>query len=311
MGLQKVVFNFLVKNAKGKLVTSSLIHAKPKMPINFKGLKYNPLNFSTGQISRLSCADNPHIKTLIDMGIKKSDAEVLIKMSPLSELRETLRLYQQGGHLNKVIPAMIEEYNSLCRTFGRKLDLGGLNKYTAYPSELGDIDIMTLTMKHRALKAFNNGELKCKQLPKMAQFSEEEIVQKSLVDKAFRQLKGTDYDMFQYRGECISADLPYFKKLKNLKEGETFNIPGYAWTTDSSGYAFGTYGNGASDMLEFFNKWNIKHHILCPKETKIFASRSRLGQEFLMPCDSNMKLVKKIIDKEKKEMIIYSEHIPF
>lgn len=42
MGLQKVVFNFLVKNANGKFVTSSLLHTKPKMPINIKGLKYAP-----------------------------------------------------------------------------------------------------------------------------------------------------------------------------------------------------------------------------------------------------------------------------
>ena len=42
MGLQKVVFNFFVKNAKGELVTSSLLHTKPKIPTNIKGLKYAP-----------------------------------------------------------------------------------------------------------------------------------------------------------------------------------------------------------------------------------------------------------------------------
>ncbi len=57
-------------------------------------------------------------------------------------------------------------------------------------------------------------------------------------------------------------------------------------------------------------KWNIEHHILCPENTKIFASRSRLGQEFVMPCDSKMKLIKKVIDEENREMIFYSEHIP-
>ena len=45
MGLTKVALNFMVKNGKGELVKSLLCHTKPpKMPINIKGLKYNPLN---------------------------------------------------------------------------------------------------------------------------------------------------------------------------------------------------------------------------------------------------------------------------
>ncbi len=52
MGLQKVVFNFLVKNTNGRLVTSSLLHTKPKIPINIKGLKYMAaLENDTVQIS--------------------------------------------------------------------------------------------------------------------------------------------------------------------------------------------------------------------------------------------------------------------
>lgn len=52
MGLQKIVFNFLVKNTNGRLVTSSLLHTKPKMPINIKGLKYMAaLGNDTVQIS--------------------------------------------------------------------------------------------------------------------------------------------------------------------------------------------------------------------------------------------------------------------
>lgn len=43
MGLQKVAFNFIVKNVKGELVRSVLSHTKPpKVPINIKGLKYAP-----------------------------------------------------------------------------------------------------------------------------------------------------------------------------------------------------------------------------------------------------------------------------
>ena len=311
MGLTKVALNFMVKNGKGELVKSLLCHTKPpKMPINIKGLKYNPLNIDTIQISHLSRTDNSTIKPLIDMGIKENDAEILVKVCPSEELLETLKFYKDSGSLNKLVPVMIEEYNRLCRPFGRNLNLGGYNKRISFPNELGDVDIMTLSRKHRTLTEFKNGELKCVQLPESAYFTAEEKVQKSLVDKAFKKIKGTDYDMFQYRGEVLSENSPYFQKLKGLKEGDIFDIPGYAWTTDSSRYAFGTYANGTKDMLEFFKKWNVKHHILCPEGTKIFASRSRLGQEFVMPCDSKMKLIKKEIDEANREIILYSEHIP-
>ncbi len=311
MGIAKIALNFMVKNGKGELVRSVLCHTKPpKMPVNIIGLKYKPLNLDTIQISHSSIIDNPTIKTLIDMGIKKSDAEILVKACPSEELLETLKFYKDGGTLNNLVPAMIEEYNTLCRPFGRSLNLGGYNRRISFPNQLGDVDIMTLTRKHRTLTQFKNGELKCVQLPESVQFTAEEKVQKSLVDKAFKEIKGTDYDMFQYRGEVLSEDFPYFQKLKGLKEGEIFDIPGYAWTTDSPRYAFGTYANGTKDMLEFFKKWNVKHHILCPEGTKIFASRSRLGQEFVMPCDSKMKLIKKEIDEANREIILYSEHIP-
>ena len=51
--------------------------------------------------------------------------------------------------------------------------------------------------------------------------------------------------------ENLSENSPSFLKLKNLKEGEVFDIPGYAWTTDSSEYAFGTYANGSKEKLLF------------------------------------------------------------
>lgn len=311
MGIAKVAFNFIVKNGKGELVKSTLLHSKPPQMQIIKGLKYKPMKVDTIQISHLSNIDNSTIKAFLDLGIKKKDAEILTKTCPPEELLETLKIYKETcGSLDKVIPALIEEYNTLCRPFGRGLNLGGYNSYIGYPKEFGNINIMTLTRKHRALKEFKNGELKCKQLPESVLLTEEEKVQKSLVDKAFKEVKGTEYDMFQYRGECLSEDSPSFLKLKNLKKGDVFDIPGYAWTTDSSEYAFETYAGGTKDMLEFFKKWNIKHHILCPEGTKIFASRSRLGQEFIMPCDSKMKLVKKVIDKENREIILYTEHIP-
>ena len=119
--------------------------------------------------------------------------------------------------------------------------------------------------------------------------------------------------MMQYRGEVVSGDEPYVKNLLSLKEGEVFEMPGYAWTTDSKKYAFGSYsGDNAVDMdwFELFDKYSLKYHILCPEGTKIMASRSRMGQEFVLPCDSQMKLVKKVIDKNGRFVEIFCEHIP-
>ena len=81
MGIAKVAFNFIVKNGKGELVKSTLLHSKPpKMPI-IKGLKYKPMNVDTIQISHLSKIDNSTIKAFLDLGIKKKDAEILTNMS--------------------------------------------------------------------------------------------------------------------------------------------------------------------------------------------------------------------------------------
>jgi hypothetical protein len=135
MGLAKVALNFMIKNGKDELVKSVLCHTRPpKMPININGLKYKPLNLDTVQISHLPQIDNPTIKSLIDMGIKKSDAEILVKACPSEELLETLKFYKDGDTLNNVVPAMIEEYNTLCRQYGRRLNFGGYNRYIEYPN---------------------------------------------------------------------------------------------------------------------------------------------------------------------------------
>lgn len=70
MGLAKIAFNFLVKNAKGELVTSSLLHAKPKMPINIKGLTYSPE--LKGNIINLSNITKNNIKILKESEVLKS-----------------------------------------------------------------------------------------------------------------------------------------------------------------------------------------------------------------------------------------------
>lgn len=179
-----------------------------------------------------------------------------------------------------------------------------------YDKEACEQDIMTITRKWRAEKNFKNGQLKCKELPEVVKMTEEDKISKAILDRGFSQIPRTKYDMMQYRGEIILASDPWSKKVSSLKEGEIFEIPGYAWTTDSQKYAFGSYSGDGVLNFKTMNKMSIKYHILCPEGTRIMASRSRMGQEFVMPCDSRMRLVKKVVDKENNTIELFCEHIP-
>ena len=71
MGLQKVVFNFFVKNAKGELVTSSLLHTKPKIPTNIKGLKY-----ASPQYPNLNLSEKAKFISKLEQNYSKSEIKI-------------------------------------------------------------------------------------------------------------------------------------------------------------------------------------------------------------------------------------------
>ena len=93
MGLQKVVFNFLVKNVKGELVTSSLLRTKPKIPININGLKYKPVNVT----------NNKKIPTVLNLKTGKQEQIIIDEIDQIAK---------DGSHFD------ISAYNSLGEEIG-------------------------------------------------------------------------------------------------------------------------------------------------------------------------------------------------
>lgn len=309
MGIAKIALNFIVKNGKGELVRSVLRHTKPpKIPVNIKGLRYVPvLNKDTVQLTR-----NHTIEKLLGMGVKESDAKILAKTMPENELLEACNINKQYDCLNGFVEETLDKYNELCRIYGRSLDFSKKNPLNYITNDdIGKYSIMDITPKHRALRSLS--ERGIENIPEDLVMTEKDKAAKSIIDKHFRDIKGTEFESLLYRGEVLERDLPYVQKLENIKEGDIFDIPGYAWVTDSEKYGFRAYAGTdvGTDFMRLFNKMRIKHYILCPPKTKLKASRPREGQEFVMSCDSKMRLVKKVIDEENREIILYSEHIPF
>ena len=307
MGLQKVAFNFIAEQG-GKLVKSLLCTKPQKAVTNIKGLVYKPL---ASDIVSLSVAKNPTLEKLLGMGINESNAKILVKTMPEKELLKNCELYKKYDALDGYVESALEDYNELCKIYGKSLDFGKTNSLNYITKgDIGNIELMKLTEKHRALRDFN--ERRIENIPDNFVMTDQDKISKCIVDNHFKSIKGTEAESMLYRGEILKRDLPYVQNLENLKEGEIFEIPGYAWVTDSKKYAFRAYAGDDvdTDFMKIFNKMSIKHIILSPKKTKLKASRPREGQEFVMCCDSKMRLVKRIINEEKREIIIYSEHVP-
>lgn len=308
MGLAKVALNFMVKNGKGELVRSVLRHTRPPgMPINIKGLKYNPLNLDTVQLTK-----NSTVEKLLNMGVNESDAKLLAKTMPEQELLKECNINKQYDCLDAFVEETLDRYNNLCAIYGRNLNFGKKNPLNYITTDdIGKFEVMDITKKHRAIRDFTRGHLKS--IPNDLVMTEQDKNIKSIIDRHFKDIKGTEFESLLYRGEVLERDLPYVQRLESIKEGDIFDIPGYAWVTDSEKYGFRAYAGTdvGTDFMKIFNRMRIKHYILCPKNTKLKASRPREGQEFVMPCDSKMKLIKKEINEANREIILYSEHIPF
>ena len=253
-------------------------------------------------------------KDLLKMGLNKADTEMLLRQSPnKNELLETIQCYDKVNARAQFLDIVRTEEAKQIELWGRPLNLGK----NALVNDKDAIyqDIMTITQKHRAEQNFKKGLYKCKELPEDLKMTPEDRAIKAIIDKGFDTIPGTQYDMLQYRGEVLTGSTPYLKKLLSLKKGDIFEMPGYVWTTDCKKYAFNNYAGGSTidiDAFKFLDRYALKYNILCPQGTKIMASRSRLGQEFVLPCDSKVRLVKKVIDEntDGRSIEIFCEHIP-
>lgn len=273
-----------------------------------KGLQINPKTLKLNT----ACADciSSGKRDLLQMGFTKSDAEILLRQ-PYSknELMETVQIYDRADARAYFLDCIRGEAQEQIAVWGRPLDFSKKNKLV-WDNDALNQDIMSITRKHRIEQNFKKGLLKCKELPEDVKMTPEDRATKTTLDKGFENIPGTQHEMMQYRGEVVLGSEPYVKNLLSLKKGEFFEMPGYAWTTDNMEYAFGNYADCDEDFMKLLNRISIKYHILCPENTKIMASRSRMGQEFVLPCDSKMKLVKKVVDDNKRFIEIFCEHIP-
>ena len=276
----------------------------------FDNIKHNirPQNVVPLAQDTLMLPKNQLYKMLSDLGVSENKIKILSLCDDPSVILEELRTFNSNKNaINNYIKQRILEYTKLCDTFGRKLNLGGTNqKHLAIFKDDASIDIMDLSTKHRAMKMFSAGKLKVKQLPEEMILSPEDIKIKKIVDDKFKEISGTNFDMVQYRGERLGQHMPHLQTLKGLKQGDVFEAPGYAWTTNDRFYAFNNYAD-VGDSLGFTL---VKYHILCPRGTKLLASRSRLGQEYVLPCDSKFKLIKKLVNKKDGSIEIFCEHLP-
>lgn len=296
------------------VVASRFISRCAKKTNNFvKGLVTSSVksNVQAGNIVPLACdtvmlPKNQLYKKLLDFGMSENKIKILLRCDDPKIVLEELKMFSGDKKaIDDYVKTKILDYKKACETFGRELNLGGTNqKHLAVFENDISIDIMDLSAKHRAMKMFSAGKLKVKQLPEEMVLSSDDIKVKQILDDKFKEIAGTNFEMFQYRGEKFSPNMPHLHTLKNLKQGDVFELPGYAWTTDSSAYAFGNYASASAN-----NYIPVKYSILCPNGTKILTSRSRLGQEYVLPCDSKFKLIKKVVNKDGA-IEIFCEHIP-
>lgn len=244
------------------------------------------------------------------MGLNKTDAEMLLRKNSKNEIIDALKFYDKSGNRSTFLDYVRDTEKEEFSLWGRVLNFGKRNEFV-WDKDALEQDIMSITRKYRTEQNFKKGLLHCKELPEALRMTPEDKAAKAIIDKGFAKLPRTKYEMMQYRGEVVAGYEPWTKKVLSLKKGDTFEMPGYCWTTDSQRYAFGSYsGDGNLDFLKEMNRYSIKYNILCPEGTQIMASRSRMGQEFVMPCDSKMKLVKKVVDEENRTIEIFCEHIP-
>ena len=137
--------------------------------------------------------------------------------------------------------------------------------------------------------------------PELFKLDEAEAYAKKLLDKAFSQIKPTKYDSIEFRGVKVAKDSEFHKNFEKLKKGDIITEPGYIWTSENRGYAFGNYADKADDKV------SIKYHMLMPKGTKEIRMY-RHHNENLTPYNSQYRVCGILESGNCKELFL--EHIP-
>ncbi|MBR5554975.1 hypothetical protein IKU74_03070 [bacterium] len=269
MGLEKIAFNFMVE--RGGKLAKSLLCSKPQKITNIKGLRY----CSEVKTDKLT-VNNPFINYIKKhFGRYINVAEVPRRAEFDEQLLELPEKYRGG--------------------FG-SLSSSDASTYA-----------MEITRKERAIELAKTNPIVAKNLankPYLVEFSEEELISKEILDKAFKKVEPLKANCMEYRGVMLQTNNPFYKQISKLKKGDIYTEPGYIWTSPDEIYAHGRYS--AKTIVEDIaaNQASIRYHMLMPEGSRMLcvdrANPETLIKGSFKVCD---------VIKKDNDIDLFVEHI--
>lgn len=192
-----------------------------------------------------------------------------------------------------------EAVNSVMTDFGRPLEPSVFStNMRRYDSELlnspmydigedASTYVMSITKKARAV---NRGKYnpfaaeKMRTSPELYALDETERMSKSILDKAFANVKPNSTMTIEYNGATIPINSVDYQNIAKLKKGDIHVKSGYTWTTPSEGYV-GRY----TEKPCIGGKASVKSHILLPEGSQTLHI-DRLNPETLLGYNSQFKV---------------------
>lgn len=148
---------------------------------------------------------------------------------------------------------------------------------------------MNITNKARGINRAKYNPIVAERMktnPELFALSEEEILSKTVLDRAFSSVTPNTVSSIEYRGATLRKDSTEYQNLLKLKKGDIHMEPGYIWTSPNQGYAFSRYADATGG---FKPQASIKYHILMPKGSKMLCV-DRLNPETLLRYNSQFKV---------------------
>jgi hypothetical protein len=127
-----------------------------------------------------------------------------------------------------------------------------------------------------------------KDIKNPSKLSEKGILKRKIFDKC----KTLGCDEIQYRGEIYHKNSPHYKKLIELKQGDIYKPNAEMWTSNTSEYAWGSYGSSLNPNCK-----NVHYEILCPDKSKIIQfPYTSIGSEGILSPDNAYKVISSQIE---------------
>ena len=135
---------------------------------------------------------------------------------------------------------------------------------------------------------------KMKTSPEFFALTESESMSKSILDKAFTNVKPNSTTTVEYRGAVIPKSSVDYQNITKLKKGDIHTESGYTWTTPDADNAFSRYA--AKDSTDI-TRARVRSHILLPEGSQTLHV-DRMKPETLLGYNSNFKVcnIEKSVD---------------